>query len=282
MNFFKKALQTFTGKPTQTGLKIIQLNIPSQYLGRGVQVDVFLPPNYENNHKETFPTLFFNDGQDMRAVGMAQTLTQLFELRAIPRALVVAIHCSDDRINEYGIADRPDYKNRGNKARAYNQFVMLELLPQIRKTFRSASDPQKNTFAGFSLGALSAFDIAWNNAAVFGKVGVFSGALWWRERAWTAEDPDGGRIAHDVVEKATSKPPLKFWFEVGTNDEQSDRNNNGVIDAIDDTLDLINCLVARGYNPHEDIKYLEIIDGEHSPATWFEAMPEFLTWALKN
>ncbi|MEZ4518366.1 MAG: hypothetical protein R3C44_16610 [Chloroflexota bacterium] len=34
-------------------------------------------------------------------------------------------------------------------------------------------------------------------------------------------------------------PDLRFWFEAGTRDETSDRDNNGVIDAIQDTTELI-------------------------------------------
>ena len=152
----------------------------------------------------------------------------------------------------------------------------------MRAEYRCRLEPSKNIYAGFSLGALSALDIAWANPSVFGKIGVFSGALWWRAKAWTPEDPDGGRIMHDIIRRSSHHPGMKFWFEVGTNDEESDRNNNGVIDAIDDTRDLIDELVAIGYRPHEDIKYEEIKGGEHNPKTWGAIMPVFLNWALKS
>ena len=64
----------------------------------------------------------------------------------------------------------------------------------------------------------------------------------------------------------------------GTHDETSDRNNNGIIDSIDDTLDLIRELEAKGYQRKTDIEYLELADGRHDVPTWGRAMPAFLQW----
>ncbi len=57
-----------------------------------------------------------------------------------------------------------------------------------------------------------------------------------------------------------------------------DRNHNGIIDSIDDTLGLINELVEKGYDVPKDILYLELQEGRHDIATWAKAMPEFLKW----
>jgi hypothetical protein len=73
-------------------------------------------------------------------------------------------------------------------------------------------------------------------------------------------------------------PWLNFFFETGTLDETMDRNNNGVIDSIDDTVSLIDILVAKGYDRQKDIQYLELKDGRHDIATWAKAMPVFLKW----
>ncbi len=85
---------------------------------------------------------------------------------------------------------------------------------------------------------------------------------------------------HAEVRRGIYKPGMRFWFEAGTHDELSDRNRNGVIDAIDDTLDLIVELVHKGYRPFHDIEYVEVEGGEHNQRTWAKAMPEFLKWAF--
>lgn len=283
MNFLNKVITTFSrSSSNDTEIIVKHLNVPSKYLERGVKVDVFLPPQYGRNKKMSYPTIYFNDGQDMLALRMYDTLMQLYTQGTIPHCIIIAVYCNENRINEYGTALEVDYKKRGNKAGEYADFVIHELIPLMRSEYRCKLAPTDNTFAGFSLGGLSAMDIAWANPTFFGKVGVFSGALWWRSRPWTEEDPDGGRIIHDIVRKSRFVVGMKFWFEVGTHDEESDRNNNGIIDAIDDTLDLINELTSLGYRPHEDIKYVEIQGGEHNPQTWGKIMPDFLNWALHS
>jgi enterochelin esterase family protein len=60
-------------------------------------------------------------------------------------------------------------------------------------------------------------------------------------------------------------------------DETSDRNGNGIIDSIDDTLDLIKELKQIGY-ADDDIRYINDEEGKHDVETWGKAMPQFLIW----
>ncbi|TNE50239.1 MAG: esterase family protein, partial [Bacteroidetes bacterium] len=154
-------------------------------------------------------------------------------------------------------------------------------LPHIREKWRLSEKPADNVIAGFSLGGLSAFDIAWEHPEVFGAAGVFSGSFWWRSSDVDPADPDADRIMHDIVRQAptTRRNNQRFWFQAGTLDEEEDRNNNGVIDAIDDTLYLIEALKQKGYTGQQ-LRYYEMEEGTHDPATWGRAMPQFLTWVL--
>ena len=95
------------------------------------------------------------------------------------------------------------------------------------------------------------------------------------------KNPDADRIIHDIVHQSSKNDGQRFWFEAGTDDEEDDRNNNGVIDAIDDTLALIEVLREKGY-PARDIRYVEIPGGTHDPMTWGVAMPDFLAWAFRK
>ena len=231
---------------------------------------------YSSSYK--YPLLLLNDGQDIPELQLEKTLEILVEQKHIPPILVVGIHAAD-RMQEYGTAGIPDYQNRGSQANAYTNFITKELLPYLTAKYNINTTSEKIVMAGFSLGGLSAMDIVFNNATTFGKVGVFSGSLWWRSKAFEKNDPDANLIMHEIVRKKKKKENLKFWFQTGTNDENADRNNNGIIDAIDDTLQLIEALKEIGYT-NKDITYLEIKDGEHNPTTWGIAMPKFLIWAF--
>ncbi|MFZ1453627.1 MAG: hypothetical protein WAT20_13060, partial [Ferruginibacter sp.] len=106
-------------------------------------------------------------------------------------------------------------------------------------------------------------------------------SLWWRDKDQDEEDfdEDVNRIMHrQISQDKNTYPWLKFFFEVGTQDETADRNNNGIIDSIDDTLGLIDILGNKGYKENEHIRYLQLNDGRHDVPTWAKAFPDFLKW----
>jgi enterochelin esterase-like enzyme len=251
----------------------------SDFLMRDVKVDCYLPASIQ----EPISLLLVNDGQDLVTMNFAAILEELYDANAIIPLLVVGIHCSTDRKNEYGTAKILDYKGRGAKASLYTRFIFEELLPFIRETYAIRSFKEKS-YAGFSLGGLSALDIAWNNPHEFSRVGIFSGSLWWRDKAQddAGFDEATDRIMHRQIREGNYAPWLKFFFEVGTLDETADRNNNGVIDSIDDALSLIDELSNKGYNTSTDIKYVELQAGRHDVPTWAKAFPDFLKWGWGN
>jgi len=247
----------------------------SSYLKREVTVDIYLPSGVLNQYDVSL--LLINDGQDLSEMNFENILETHSEI--ITPLLCAGIHCSKDRKNEYGTAGVLDYDGRGTKAKAYQHFILNELLPFIRNTYLISSFKEKS-FCGFSLGALSALDIVWNHPEEFSKVGLFSASLWWRTVSQDDKlfDENIHRIMHTKIRKGGYYPWLKFFFETGTKDETADRNGNGIIDAIDDTISLMDELVLKGYNRAGDIKYLELKEGKHDVATWGKAFPEFLKW----
>jgi len=255
----------------------IEENITSKYLQRNVRLTLIYPKNISFQ----LPVLFFNDGQDFGALQMEMSISTLLSKQQIVPFFCVGIHANEVRIQEYGTASQADYKQRGSKAKQHTDFLILELLPWLKEKYSVKTEG--NVMAGLSLGGLSAMDIGWNNPAVFSKIGVFSGALWWRQKS----EEDGytdehDRIIHNIVRNGEYKKDMKFWFEAGTSDENSDRNNNGIIDAIDDTLDLIKELEHKGYHQGSDIIYEEVQGGEHNHHTWSKILPNFLKWAFSE
>lgn len=248
-------------------------------LKRTVRLDIVLPPGYQPTDAP-YPILYLNDGQDLKSLRMRTVLDSLYKQRAIRPFVLVAIHAGD-RIQEYGTAAQADYMKRGSKAGLYTDFVLTELLPYVRNHYRVSTKPEDAVFAGFSLGGLSAFDIVFHHPDRFSRAGVFSGSFWWRSRKFdTHYSDDTDRIMHNLVRAGSYQKGSRFWFEAGTDDETSDRNNNGIIDAIEDTTDLIEELAKKGYGRGSDIRYVEIPGGKHNQETWSAVMPDFLTWAF--
>lgn len=250
-------------------------SIPSVILKRDVILDFYFSKNNESTNEVSL--LLINDGQDLVTMNFNELFSELYEQERMSPLLCVGIHCGEDRKNEYGTEGILNYKGQGAKAGLYSRFIFEELLP-----FTNQMQPgiSCKSFCGFSLGGLSALNIVWNHAEQFSKVGVFSGSLWWR--TLSHDDPTfveaDHRIMHNEIRKGNYFPDLKFFFETGTLDETADRNHNGIIDSIDDTISLIDELVKKGYDREKDIRYLELLDGKHDITTWRRAFPDFLKW----
>lgn len=260
-------------------LETLNLVLFSDYLEREVVIDLYLPK--DRDASKQYSLLMINDGQDLATMPFDALLNQLWEEGSIEPLICVGIHCGTNRKMEYGTAYSPDYDGRGAKAGLYTKFIFDELIPFLRKELKIPSFKDK-AFAGFSLGALSALDIVWNQPNQFNRVGVFSGSLWWRKKAYDdGYDDEKDRLMHLQIRKADFYPWLRFYLQCGSLDETADRNNNGIIDSIDDTLDLIVELKAKGYTD-EHIAYHLMEDGKHDVPTWGKAFPAFLKWGWER
>ncbi|TMI97434.1 MAG: esterase [Bacteroidetes bacterium] len=251
--------------------------VHSQFLHRDVKADFYFPKKIANQAKLSL--LLINDGQNMKELGLKNILENLFSYELIDPIVCSAIHAGPERRMEYGTAIQADYLGRGSKAGLYTSFIMHELLPLIHKRFDNVHFADK-AFAGFSLGGLMALDIVWNYPDEFTRAGVFSGSLWWRSLDQTHDEYEDElhRIMHQQIKRGGHHPGLKFFLTTGSFDETHDRNENGIIDSIDDTLALIDDLESLGYKNVKDIRYINYEDGRHDIATWARAMPEFLKW----
>ncbi|MFZ4057744.1 MAG: alpha/beta hydrolase, partial [Ferruginibacter sp.] len=212
--------------------------------------------------KRELNLLLFNDGQDIDSLEMAKTMENLYKQKEIGALLVVAVHAVN-RMQIYGVDGIPDFQQRGSKAGAYNAFIKNELFDFIKKkagvrSFKTVA------IAGFSLGGLSAFDVAWNNTEKFDKVGVFSGSFWWRDKdiSDSSYSDSLNRIMYHKIKTSRKKPKLAYWFYAGAAEETSDRDKNGVIDVIDDTKDIIQIIQKKKDGATDQIVYIESPTGK--------------------
>ena len=250
-------------------------SIYSHYLDKQISLH-FIQSNIKYINNEC-SLILMNDGQDVEQIDVLNTLNELTQLYVLKPILLVAICTNEDRIKDYGTAYSADFAGRGNRAGLYNKFVMDELIPFIKKETQLNSFLEKS-FIGWSLGALSALDIVWNNAHQFNKVGLFSPSLWWRRKSYlNGYTDENDRLMHLQIKFGEVKPWMQLFIECGALDESSDRNKNGIIDSIDDALDLIKLLKSIGFKNHQ-IHYIELADGKHDLPTWKKVFPLFIKW----
>jgi enterochelin esterase-like enzyme len=250
--------------------------VASTVLGNSRDLTVYLPRDYATDQHRAYPVLYLNDGQDRGELALHEALARLQARGEMQPALVVAVPTNADRLREYGTAVAPNAQGLGDRAAAFAAFMTDEVMPLIAERFRTCG---RAVVLGASLGGLSAFDLAWNHPDRFGRVGVLSGSFWWRAKDEETAVMPGRRIAHEMVRRG-ARVNQRFWFEAGTRDETSDRDGNGVIDAIQDTTELIDELLALGYVAGQDVVYVEVAGGRHHYGTWAAVLPDFLRWAL--
>lgn len=250
---------------------------------RGVaprRAKIYLPPGYDSARPRPYPVLIALDGQTMPQWRLAEALDEGVGTGQIEPVVVVAVPASPARIDEYGTAGTLDYAKRGRSARAFQDLITGLVLPTVRECYHVAPEPARTGIFGASMGGLGAFDSAWRRPQVFGLAGVFSGALWWRADNSSVAAQQASRIVHRQVQATKDKPDLRLWFQAGTRDETADRDGNGVIDAIQDTVELMTELEGKGFKLGRDLAYHQVEGGEHHESTWARALPEFLRWAL--
>lgn len=250
----------------------------SRHLQRKITITVIHTPIPKD--KSGLNLLILNDGQDIAAMGIKQMVDSLFKAGSIKPLVVVAVPAGD-RMQEYGVAGKPDFQKRGNKADHYNSFIDDELYPFIKKQagvqkFRTVA------MAGWSLGGLSAFDIAWNNTGKIDKAGIFSGSFWWRDKDSndSTYSDDKNRIVLSKIKMARRKGSQEFWFYAGGAEETSDRDGDGTIDVIDDTKDTRDLLLQRSLITESGSPLVIDPVGKHDIETWKKHFPDFLVWAF--
>lgn len=259
------------------GIKEQEDEVYSRHLQRKVKLSIIHTPVED---KSTLHLLILNDGQDFQQLGIKYIVDSLWEKDLIQPLLVVGVHAGN-REQEYGVAGKPDYQNRGSRAGYYDAFVNNELYFFIKKKV-SIRKFKSVVMAGCSLGGLSAFDIAWNHPEKIDKAGIFSGSFWWRDKdvADSTYEDTVNRIMYAKIKSSRKKPSLQYWFYAGGKEETNDRDKDGITDVTDDTQDLVDLLLQKKICTNRDIVFKQDPGGEHNPASWKKHFPEFLLWAF--
>lgn len=96
---------------------------------------------------------------------------------------------------------------------AYSEFLLTEILPEVRKKYKITDDPEGHAICGISSGGICAFTVAWEKPDQFRKVVSHVGSF---------TNIRGGDKYPEII-RAAERKPLRIFLQDGANDNRSSR-----------------------------------------------------------
>jgi enterochelin esterase family protein len=249
---------------------------------------IYVPAQYGGTTPAN--VLVFQDGQ--RAVNptgvlrVPQVLENLIAKKQIPVTIGIFI-TPGQRGDAY--PDTLGTGNPNNRAAeydsltdAYARFVVDEMLPEVGKRYKLATDPARRAIGGASSGAICAFTVAWHRPDQFRNVisliGSYTSIAYRPARDGQPMVP-GGDLYPTLIRKNPIKP-LKIFLQDGSNDLDNAHGswflaNQQMLAALlyaNRTADQ-----ASSPGPRYQVKHAWG-DGAHSDAHGGAILPDILRW----
>ncbi len=151
---------------------------------------------------------------------------------------------------------------------AYAEFLLTEILPEVRKTYRITDDPEGHAICGISSGGICAWTVAWKRPDQFRKVLTHVGSF---------TDIRGGHKYPEIIRSSEPKP-IRIFMQDGSNDLRTKPQNrrpgwNWVIG----NLNMAAALEEKDY----DYKYV-LGEGSHNGNHGGAILPDALRWLWRD
>jgi predicted alpha/beta superfamily hydrolase len=240
-----------------------------QLPGRTRRVWLYLPLGYASQPTRRYPVLYLQDGQNVfdeatafsGEWGVDETLNQLAAGRdKIASAIVVAVdNGGERRLDEYSPWVNAEYK-KGGEGDKYTDFLARTLKPYVDAHYRTRPDAAHTAIAGSSMGGLIAFYVGLKYPQLFGRVGVFSPAIWFAKDSLLA------------YERRHRPAPLasRFYFVAGPAESET---------MLPLMVEARRQLLARGIAPSH-IRLKAPADGQHAEWFWRREFGPAYRWLL--
>jgi len=173
---------------------------------------VYTPPGYDPGRSTRYPVLYLLHGNNDTAsgwtdVGKANFILDnlLAEKKALPMIIVMP----------WGHAV-PYGGSQSNNTETFERYLIGEVIPQVEKKYRVASERENRAIVGLSMGGGHALQIGLSHLDLFSAVGAFSSAVpgnFESRFKSLLDDPDG-----------TNKKLKQLWIGCGRQDPAFERN----------------------------------------------------------
>jgi enterochelin esterase-like enzyme len=151
----------------------------------------------------------------------------------------------------------------------YARFLRDEILPEVGKTVKLTSDPERRAICGASSGGICAWTVAWEMPEMFRKVVTHVGSF-----VDIASGPTlkaGGHNYPPLIRKTPNKP-IRIWMSDGSNDLDNEHGNWPLANQ-----EMAAALKYKGY----DYQFV-FGQGFHSGAHGRATLPDALRWLWRD
>ena len=251
-----------------TGRLVYWTNVTSKFLDAPRNVEIWLPPDYDDHGTNRYDVLYMHDGQNLfdarlSAFGTAwevdKAVTRCVKTGKIPPLIVVGVWNTGARLREYSPWDL---------GTNYAEFLIRELMPEVNQHFRTLRGPEHTAVMGSSMGGLISFWLTWKRPETFGRAGCLSTSFTWNgsaERTNARPLIEREMAAHEPAPRG-----VRLYFDYGT----------GKMDSrIGPEQDKVSAwLRSGGLKEGEDFVVRVFPGADHNEAAWKARLDEPLTW----
>ena len=176
---------------------------------------LYVPAQYDGETPAAL--MVFQDGAsyvdetgDIRVPVVFDNLIHAGEMPVTIGIFINPGHFTDDPVDGSG----SPYRARNRSAEydtlsdQYARFVIDEIIPEVRKTYRITDDPDGWAIGGISSGGICAFTVAWERPDKFRKVVSHVGSF---------TNIRGGHVYPDLVRRSAPKP-IRVFLQDGSQD----------------------------------------------------------------
>jgi len=204
--------------------RIDSFTLASEILGNEREVDVYLPPGYDQG-SERYPLLVVNNGKDWLAnAHLANTLDHLIGSKIAP----VIVACVE--------MPRPASRDEigGEKSDEFVRMLADELVPKLDGKYRTLDEPGARALMGVTSNALMAIYAVVQRPDVFGMAAGFSFYL----------PQPGGTLLFEAIEEGTGDDKSRIWVLWNKNEIHRAEWD---VDLARDSRRVAEALAANGY-----------------------------------
>lgn len=243
-------------------IRVIEEAFEIPQLKKKRRITALLPSDYEESN-ESYPVLYLQDGQNLfddnapfGSWGIDRTLAKLRE-QGLGKIIIIAIdHGKKERMKEY----LPFLENQfgPGDGKKYLRFVTDTLKPYVDKKYRTLPDREHTGLGGSSLGGLISIYGGIIYPEVYGRLMVFSPALWITPN-----------IRFEGIHFFNPLPTKIYVYAGGKESETMVPNVHRFLDAIE-----------RQGLKQKNIEFKLSVDdiGEHKEYYWGREFPTALNW----